>query len=379
MKKLQFAASVMWLLAAGTPVLAWADPITFTVDCSKGQTVSDAITRADADKPLTVVIAGTCTESVRITRDNVTLQGDPRVGGTLVGPSSSTDVIPISARAVAILNLTITGGQNGVVALRQSEVVIRGSTIEGAALNGIRASGSAVRINYSPPRPCIVQHSGNSGLTAEMGADVTVNNCQFIANAGPGISAFQNSTLQMNGVEIRDNGSDGLLIMQNSFALLGSTTITGNGADPSKDGNGVNANDGSVSINRGTISDNRQNGILATLSSVGIYGGATITGNEHGVGGYLATSLVLGGGTVSNNRVHGVWCNANCTAQISDASINGNGGDGIMLLWGSKLMLVPGVTSATGNGGVGLRCGDDESSVYDLALLDGTNIGCTGY
>ena len=50
-----------------------------------------------------------------------------------------------------------------------------------------------------------------------------------------------------------------------------------------------------------------------------------------------------------------------------------------MLLWGSKLMLMPGVTDATGNGGVGLRCMDDESSVFDLALLDGTSANCTGY
>jgi hypothetical protein len=297
----------------------------------------------------------------------------------LIAPDSSTDAIVVSARAVAILDLFITGGRNGVSALRQSEVVLRGNTIEGAASNGIRAIGAAVRINHSPPRPCIVQHSGGSGLRAEMGADVTVNNCQFIANADEGISAFQNSTLQVNGGAIRDNGSDGVLVMQNSFALFGTPMITGNGTDPNKNGNGVNTNDGSVSLNGGTISNNRQSGVLATLSSVGIYGDVTITENEHGVGGYLATSLVLGGGTVSNNRGIGIWCNANCTAQISDASINNNGGDGIMLLWGSKLMLMPGVTDATGNGGVGLRCMDDESSVFDLALLNGTSDGCTGY
>ena len=379
MRNVFVAVSVLGLLATGMPGSTSADPATFTVDCSKGQTIMGAVERADLREPLTVVVRGTCTESVRITRDRVTLQGDPGVGGAVSAPDVATDPLVISARGVAILDLVVTGGQNGILALRQSEVVIRGTTIEGAGVNGVRAVGAAVRLNHSPPRPCIVQHSGDSGLRAELGAEVTVNNCQFIANAGQGMIALQNSTLVVNSSVVRDNGSNGLAVVQGSYVLLGSPTITGNGTDPTKEGNGVSLNHGDVSINGGLIGNNRQGGVLATLSSVGLYGGVEITGNEYGVGGYLATTLDIVGGSISNNTGLGVWCNANCTAASQGASINGNGSDGIMLLWGSRLMLMSTPTDATGNGGVGLSCHDGESSVFDLALLNGTTSGCTGF
>jgi hypothetical protein len=68
------------LLAAGAISSASAEPIAFTVDCARGQTIGAALARGDARKPLTVFVRGTCNEYVQVTRDDVTLVGIPPGG-----------------------------------------------------------------------------------------------------------------------------------------------------------------------------------------------------------------------------------------------------------------------------------------------------------
>jgi hypothetical protein len=67
--------------------------------------------------------------------------------------------------------------------------------------------------------------------------------------------------------------------------------------------------------------------------------------------------------------------------QIGGATILDNrGGAGISMMYGSKLMLESPATKSHGNVGA-LWCGDEESSVNDLSLLDsgGDTVHCTGY
>ena len=47
------------------------------VECAAGQTIARALQRGDERKPLTVVISGTCNESVTIDRDDQTSAKTP--------------------------------------------------------------------------------------------------------------------------------------------------------------------------------------------------------------------------------------------------------------------------------------------------------------
>ena len=100
------------LTAVWTLPSASAQSNTFTVDCNRGQKIATALKLGDFRKPLVVNVRGTCSEFVTITRDRVTLRGDP--AAELVAPTQNTDLVTIEARDVTLENLTLTGGSYGV-------------------------------------------------------------------------------------------------------------------------------------------------------------------------------------------------------------------------------------------------------------------------
>jgi hypothetical protein len=63
------------LLFAATAALG-GEGTTVTVDCAKGDTLAKALGQGNAGKPLLLLVRGTCSESVRIERDDVTLRPD---------------------------------------------------------------------------------------------------------------------------------------------------------------------------------------------------------------------------------------------------------------------------------------------------------------
>ena len=64
--------AAIWALPSAS-----AQSNTFTVDCNRGQKIATALAQGDFRKPLMTNVRGTCREFVSITRDNVTLRGDP--------------------------------------------------------------------------------------------------------------------------------------------------------------------------------------------------------------------------------------------------------------------------------------------------------------
>ena len=107
-------ATVVTLIAIGLMPTASAQTLTVTVDCSRGQTITHALRQGDSRKPLVVVVRGTCNEHVSISRDDVTLRGQPGTEATVNGPDSGTDTIVILKDTVNIEDLTVTGGFNGI-------------------------------------------------------------------------------------------------------------------------------------------------------------------------------------------------------------------------------------------------------------------------
>ena len=96
--------------------------------------------------------------------------------------------------------------------------------------------------------------------------------------------------------------------------------------------------------------------------------------------GYIGTTLFVHGNVISNNKLRGVSCVGNCVAQIVGATIEDNAEAGIVLAWGSKLMLEAPETTLNRNGGHALFCYDTESSVLDAGLLNTTDpVECTDF
>ena len=364
------------VLATGMLAPLSAQALTLRVDCNAGQTISQALKQGDERKPLVVVVKGTCNESVRIGRDDVTLQGDPVAGGTVHGPDAGVNTIDILASRASIENLTVTGGRVGIQVQDSHGAAIVDTLIQQTALDGMRIFAGDADVTG-----CMVQQTGGAGILVNRGSVLRLATSQVRDNPGIGISTEANSTLAVNGSTISHNGGNGIDLGRGSQGTIGTSTISDNGTDANKPGNGVSAWGASGAHIGGdnVISGNREHGVIMAGGSTAYIFNNTITGNGgHGIMGYFAATLVIDNGTVSNNNGNGIDCTADCSAQVVGATVQGNAGSGINLAFDSTLMLWPPTTDVTGNGGMGLYCNDEESSVFDVAnLLGGTN--CSGF
>ena len=364
---------VATILAASIPV-AFAgppgQPNTFTVDCNRDQTISDAIARGDARNPLVVNVRGTCQEFVTITRANVTLRGDP--SAEIVAPNQQGDLITVSGDRVTLENLTLTGGLTGLSQDHAPTFIAQNVVIQDTSGVGVR-----VRVGDARLIGCTVQRSGGIGIDVMRGGSVLLSQgSQVLDSAQAGIRATRHGLVSLNSSSVMRSGAQGIVLSQGSQASItnGSTIAenAGHGVDVAMSQADVTGNS--------TIRDNGGFGIGGHGSPITIDEN-TITGNQgDGVMGYIGTTLVLHGNVISGNNGSGVVCMGNCLAQIGRATIAGNGSNGITLNWGAKLILEEPATAVSGNGNYALWCGDSESSFLALAPLNTSDpVDCTDF
>jgi len=358
-----FVATALAGPAIAAPGLSW------TVDCTRGQTIARALEHAPPGAKLTLTVRGTCNESVLIDRDDVVLRGDSGVPGTVRGPDARYDTILIYGNRIIISGLSITGGQSGVTAWGANNVSIVQSVIHDTGREGVKLVGSQnVWVRGSR-----IEHNAGLGINLERASNLNVANTTITGNAGAGLHLGERSSASAWDCTIGSNGSNGVQLFDSSHASLWNTAIAGNGTNAANDENfrnGVAVFSSSVNLGGNRIADHPSSGVRATVSTVGI-SDSTITGNREGVMLFLASQLVMqGGNAISSNRGFGLWLNANSTAQVSGARFLSNAGDGILLSWDSKLMFfVDSATTSGGNGGYGLNCLDTRSSVSGLPMF----------
>jgi hypothetical protein len=339
---------VATVLAAGVLGTASAQTITYTVDCSKGQTISSAIERGDARKPLVVNVRGTCNEHVTISRDDVTLRGQPGTGATVNGPNSGTDTILILKDTVNIENLTVTGGFNGIRLQGPSYAGVTNVLVRNTAGNGILVRAGDIAILNST-----VEYAGGSGVMLARGASARIVNSSFRNCHVSGITADSNSTVGVNGGTVSNNERQGITVSAGS------------------QGN----------INNAEILGNTSHGVLAQAGSVlGVSGTKVRNNGEIGVFGYLGATVVMNRNEITDNGGTGVFCMNDCTLQVSGDRITRNGQTGVSVMRRSTLIALEPTTDASGNNWVDLWCGDKESSVDLGANFTGTvDPACTGF
>jgi hypothetical protein len=349
-------------LSTVAPVSA-APTLTWTVDCTRGQSINHALERLPGRK-LMLIIRGTCNESVLIDRDDATLKGDQAIGATVNGPSTDSAAIEIVGNRITLEGLTVTGGRDGITASGTSSVSILGSVIRNARKSGISIAGS----QNASIEGCRIERNGSSGINLDRGASATIGNSVVTANAGAGMHLGGKSSAVAGGNTFSANGSNGIELFSGSHAAIYGNTITANGTNSAERGNGVFVSLTSADIGGNTITNNRQAGVLGDASILNV-GGNTITGNADGIIANLASTLVENGDTISNNTGFGILFNSSSTGVVAGAKILFNSGDGLFLQFGSKLFLGYSTSTSGGNGGFGLRCADAESSVVGLELF----------
>src|SRR5262245_50468166 len=150
-------------------------PRTFTVDCTAGNTIGQALIQAVRGD--TLLVTGSCHETVVITIDGLTLDGQ---GTTTVDGGGQTVITVNGARRVVIKNLTVSNGLDGILVHRTAAVELQGVTAQNNMRDGIRLNenGTARLTN------CTMQQNGQDGL------DVLLNS-----------SAVLSGTIMSNGNE----------------------------------------------------------------------------------------------------------------------------------------------------------------------------------
>jgi len=371
-----------------------------TVDCAQGETIAKALTRGNETRPLVVLVRGTCDESVTIDRSDVTLRGDPSAGGRINGPDANVDTVRVTASRATLEELTITGGRNGVTGSGSAGLTVRNATIQNTGRSGVAFVFGASGVVDG----CTIQFNPRDGVTIAAAQATVVNsvlsqnrNGVLVLDGGSARIGVDNRNVP-GGNTINLNGSSGIVVSNGSAASIAMNQISGNGADPAAPGGGILVLSSAATIAGGnTISGNATQGVFARSASVvigdpgfGLPTVNTITGNGSGsaggVFGILGTSMVVRDAVISGNSGVGLGLSLRSQAQLFGSTIQNNPGDGIRLLLGSALLILPPNTTVSGNTGFGLLCLDGESSVANTGLLSlsGNSLGdvspgCTGF
>ena len=299
-------ASTLSALALGLVALP-AGAMTRSVNCDKGQTIQAAIEKSESRaERLEIFVSGTCDEVLVIRRSEVTIDGG--------GATTIRGQVNVFADNAWLYNLSVTAPGRGV-------------TVSG---------GSARLWNVA-----LVENEGE-GLLVRRNSFVWLRDSVIIENESHGISVDA-SKIDVQNTNVSGNGAHGIALAFNSQSTISGSTFSGNG----------------------------ESGILLTAGSQANIDNNVINGNaNYGVNGYLHTTLVLHGNEIAYNSWAGVVGYGRTTIQIGGAQINYNGDDGIGLSGGSTLILEEPVTTLIGNTNAALWCGDAQSYVNDLALLD---------
>ena len=149
------------------------------IDCGK-KSLAQAV-RDVKDANQTITFTGVCVGSLVIAIDGLTLKGE----GTAIIDGGGADAVTINgASRVALLNLEVTNGGNGIVAQNGAHVQLTDVNSHDNAGAGIvvKSASTAVLTGIS------ATHNGGVGLRADDGAGIALTSSTISDNASQGIS-----------------------------------------------------------------------------------------------------------------------------------------------------------------------------------------------
>jgi hypothetical protein len=232
---------------------------TITVDCSnpraRVRSIADGLRLLGDVRPAVLLVSGTCLENVAIQGvDRVTIQGNPTAtidGGS--DPSVGT-VELLDAASIDLVDLTITGGGEGVgcsqCLARLTRVTIQGTLGLGVSA-GARSHlvlfdsfvrnnpdlgvfvGNASTVNLVNTS---VSGNGSHGALLNVGATLLVFSSSIAGNVGSGVSSSLHGSVLLNTTAVTGNGGDGVSIQGGSALHAFASTLSGNGGHQARIG-----------------------------------------------------------------------------------------------------------------------------------------------
>ncbi len=183
---------------------------TIQVKCALGQSVTDALSRATGNSVL-IQISGTCQESVKVRRDNVTLSGEEAGGATIDPPDAGglpaePAVEASGVRGLTLRKLTLTGATEGLRAVRSWDLMLDEVTATGNSNGPIFGEGFGA---YFEASDGVIQNSDLSGNEAPVVAwnhsRVNVFDSRIHGNTLDGPFSFRYSSLALVRCDIANN------------------------------------------------------------------------------------------------------------------------------------------------------------------------------
>ncbi len=281
-------------------------------------------------EPTTIVISGTCIEDVTIEVDDLTLQGDPSVGGTVSGT-----VTIVGARRVVIDDLTVTGSGEGVVGTEGASFTVQNSDISdnfGAGI-GVLAGASAII----------------TGNTIDNNGDDANLNTLVSQVFGDGIDVVGGANAVITDNDITNSLFSGVFVGRNASARFADNTIKNSGLGVAEDCGIAIFRGGAGRMSGGnTITNSGFAAVCVGPGSVFRQGTFTLEGPPF-PGETPDTLTQVGGFTVAVDVAQ------NAFADIRNANITGNIDIRVNSTFVSRNSSITGNISALGNSVVQLR------------------------
>ena len=371
------------LLLFSAPVLAQqgTDPIDKKVDCSKGQSISSAVSNLEADKNYVVHVSGTCDENVAISGFegiSLVILGDPTATVNGVAATPGMPVFFLSnSRRVVLVNLTIntTGGTSpSANPVGVAMTLCRGCQVANSTINTDRVgmtladsqgniSGTTINANTAPA----------TGLLVFSASDANVVNfhAHGTNKSGVGLSVDQSSRVRLSSSTPTSFSIDDFGIgisVRNAGSLEAGTVCPVTPPPPPSDPT--------------TCMDVHDNSTAVFIQSAqAFFAGLNATSNGQGIFVGNAGTLMLSGpsnitgSTGLGAASYGLLVTHNSHALIQGApssinSISGNDGRGVAVASNSSVEFLgaPGSTTVTGNDGV-----LDDVACDATSLITGTS------
>jgi hypothetical protein len=204
--------------------------------------------------PAVLLLSGTCQEEVFIQGlADITLQGNPVAtidGGIDI---NNATVLILGSQNIALNNLTINGGGEGVGCVKESYCALTQVTIQNSLGDGAGVSSGS----HLDLLDCLIQNNADTGLNVAhgtanlLGGRITGNasdgvlvriggtfgaapgaendNATIQSNGGDGIRASLHNTVNLQSAVITDNGVDGVSLQLGSAMNAISSNISNNG------------------------------------------------------------------------------------------------------------------------------------------------------
>lgn len=217
MNRLCLIGILSGLAFLGAAVSARAD-VTHKVDCDKGQSLGQALSRSEGYAGFVqIILSGRCEESVTIPRDRLRITGEE--GATIVGQVRSFGV----SNNVTLEFLTITGPGNGLFASGGRVRLLDCIVVENTGI-GVRVNDGGVVVI----RDSYIAENAGSGILLES-AHVDVGRSTVFGNGGDGIWANYMGNVRVWETEILGNDQIGVSLNLHSAMDISGNRIAGNG------------------------------------------------------------------------------------------------------------------------------------------------------